>query len=133
MNKKLEWNVFHHNFNAKKIERFNIFNHGRFNDDVKKDLKKCETKDEFAEKFKRNLFYYFGSKFEWETVITTLPTYINKDEYVRLLKSKDTEGADCVRNYIAVDLDVERKIDVYEQCMLNFDVLVDYVWGKNKE
>lgn len=126
--KQFEWNVFYHNFNSRKIEQFNIFNHGRFANDVKKDLKKCETKDEFAEKLKRNLFYYFGSKFEWETVVTTLPSYINKDEYIRLMKNKDEKDVDYVRNCIAVDLDVERKIDVYEQCMLNFDVLVNYVW-----
>ena len=41
---KLEWNVYVHDFNKKEIKIFNIFNHGRFLEDVMKDLKKMRDK-----------------------------------------------------------------------------------------
>ena len=45
----LEWNVFCHNINKRKIVTFNIFDHWKFNEDVQKSLKKFKDKDEFAE------------------------------------------------------------------------------------
>ena len=37
---KLKWNVYLHNINKKEIVKFNIFDHWRFEEDTKKDLKK---------------------------------------------------------------------------------------------
>jgi hypothetical protein len=48
-NLELEWNVFREDWNSKKIEVFNIFNHSRFCEDVKKALKKFDSKEGFAE------------------------------------------------------------------------------------
>ena len=44
--------------------------------DVKKDLRKCKTKEEFAEKIKSHLMYYFWSKCEYEVVISSFPVHI---------------------------------------------------------
>ena len=102
----MEWNVFYHDFNKQKIVVFNIFEHWRFNDDVKKSLKKFDNKEEFAERLKRDLLYYFWSKCEYEIVITSWCGGRN---------TKDI------------------KIDVYDQVMNNWDIFVDYVWSNKKQ
>ena len=131
---KLEWNVYTHNFNGKSIEKYNIFNHGRFMEDVKKELKKCETKEEFAERLRRDLFYYFGSKCEWEIVVTSWTPHITVSELERLNKEREETiekyGREPYRLY--VNPDVGEKIDVYEQVMMNWDLFVDYVWSHKR-
>ena len=68
--------------------------------DIEKELNSCETKEQFAERLKANLMYYFWSKAEWEVVISAWV------------------GGDALK-----------KIDVYTQVMNNFDVFLDYVWS----
>lgn len=123
--------MYIHDFNGGKFKEYNIFNHGRFYEDVKKSLKRCKTKEEFASEFKKDLQYYFWSKCEWEIVLTSFPTRVSKEE----LKRMNAEFGEKTEQYghepycVGVSLDVEEKIDVYQQCMLNFDILVDYVWS----
>lgn len=125
------YSVYAHDLNERKIKEYNIFNHSRFYEDVKKSLKKCKTKEEFASEFKRDLRYYFWCKCEWEIVLTSFPAHILKEE----LKRMNAEFGEKTEQYghepycIGVNLDIEEKIDVYQQCMLNFDILVDYVWS----
>ena len=128
---KLEWNVYRHNVNNKKIEQFNIFEHGRFLEDVKKDLKKCDTKEEFAERLKKNLMYYFWSKCEYEVVISSFPMRIKKEELERLNTEfkKDSERYGHEPCSMWVRPDAGEKIDIAGQVMLNFEVFVDYVWS----
>jgi hypothetical protein len=101
--KKLKWLAYYHDFNGDKIKTFNIFDHCAFWSEVEKYLKKCKDKNEFSEKLHGSLFYYFGSKCEWEVVIS--PWVGGKDQI---------------------------KIDVYEQVMNNWEVFLDYVWSKGK-
>lgn len=96
----MTWNVFYHNYNTDKIEPFNIFRHGRFREDVQKNLKIHTDKDEFAKALKSDLQYYFWSKAEYELLI------------------KAWVGGNA-----------EIKIGIYEQVMLNWDRFVDYVWS----
>ena len=98
----LKWYVYYHHWNGNEIKTFNIFNHCGFRDDVEKYLKKYKDKEEFAEKLKGSLMYYFWSKCEWEIVIT--PWVGNRN-------TKDI------------------KIDVYDQVMNNWDIFVDYVYN----
>lgn len=136
---KLEWNVYRHSVNSKKIEQFNIFEHGRFLEDVKKDLKKCETKEEFADKLRGNLAYYYWAKCEHEIVISSFPVRIKKEEFGRLNTEfkRDSERYGHEPCSMWVCPDVGEKVDVYEQVRLNWDIFVDYVWsykrGKKKE
>lgn len=131
---KLEWNVYSHDFNRKEIETFNIFNHGRFLEDVKKNLKKCETKDKFAEELRRSLFYYFGSKCEWEVVITSWVPHITISELDRLNAEREETLKKYNRNpySLYVNPEVGEKVDVYEQVRLNWNVFVDYVWSHKR-
>ena len=131
---KLEWNVYTHDFNGKEIKIFNIFNHGRFLEDVKKDLKKYNTKEEFAERLRGHLFYYYGSKCEWEVVITSWVPHITMSELDRM----NAEREETLKKYnrepyrLYVNPDVGKKIDVYEQVRLNWHLFVDYVWSHKK-
>lgn len=101
----MTWNVYIGNMNSGNIEVYNIFQHGGFLDDVKTIYKKHKNEyDIFCEKVKRSLGYYFWSKCEWEVVVDHWPPSDKKDRYK------------------------PRKIDVYNQVMLNWDVFINYVW-----
>lgn len=99
----MEWNVYYHDSNAKKIIEWNIFKHGSFRKETYDLLKSDLNKEEFIEQLKRSLMYYFWSKSEYEVLI--LP-WVGEAENI--------------------------KIDIYDQIMMNWDKFVNYVWS-NKE
>lgn len=99
----MEWYVYRHNINSQQIERWNVFDHGRFREDVLRCLKKHENRDGFAEALRRELFYYYHTKAEWEVLI----------------------GPWC-GGYKTEEL----KVDVYRQVMLNWEKFVEYVWSQ---
>lgn len=97
---KPTWNVFVANFNDDRPESFNIFDHHFFREDCNKAFAECKHDiTVFAEEVKNKLMYYYWSKCEWELVIKGF-----------------------------VGNKKERKVDVYEQVMLNWDKFVDYLW-----
>ena len=100
--KQLVWNVIYHNMNGQRIETFNVFKHGHFVADVEKALKRCATKEEFAEPLRRSLSYYYWSKSEWEVIVAPW------------CGGRDTKDI---------------KMDVYWQIMNNWDIFLDYVWS----
>lgn len=99
----MEWNVYYHDSNAKKIIEWNIFKHGSFRKETYDLLKSDLNKKEFIDQLKRSLMYYFWSKSGYEVLI--LP-WIGEAEDI--------------------------KIDIYDQIMMNWDKFVNYVWS-NKE
>lgn len=74
--------------------------------------------------------YYYWSKSEYETVITTWPPYIESEELDRLNKEKHERE---IRNRPfyrdAVNLTTRYKIDIYTQIMMNWDRFIDYIWN----
>lgn len=98
----MKWNVYYYDINKRKIEIWNVFEHGSFVKYIKEHLKKYKTKEEFADKLKSELMYYYWSKSEWEIIISP---WVGGD------REKDSV-----------------KIDVYDQIMLNWELFVDYVW-----
>lgn len=103
----MEWNVFRIDVNSRKVVEFNIFNHVSFLEScIKIAKKKHLDKTEFAELIRKELFYYFCCKFEYEIWIDYV--FDNKGEYTR-------------------------KVDIYQQVMMNFDKFIDYVWENKKE
>ena len=81
-----------------------------------------------------HLFYYYGSKCEWELVITSWVPYITISELNRLNEEREkTLKKYNIEPYrLCVNPDVGEKIDVYEQVMLNWDLFLDYVWSHKK-
>lgn len=69
MMENLVWKAYYHSMSGHEIRPFNIFEHGRFREEVRKLLLKCTEKEVFAEELRRSLFYYYCSKCEWEVVI----------------------------------------------------------------
>ena len=96
----IEWYVYYHDFNAQKIIKWNVFNHGTFAEKVNKLLQENLSRDEFADSLKKYLMYYMWSKCEYEIIL-----------------SPWTGRADDI------------KIDVYDQIMMNFDRFVEYCWS----
>lgn len=139
MKKNLIWNVYHHNFNADKLEIYNIFNHGGFVEYVKKHKKKYKVKEDFADKLESELFYYFGSKCEWEVIITKKDNKIIMTPWVGSrsnpeLDVTNNEDFDWVGFYNTmvekyINKNDSVKIDVYEQVRYKWDEFVDYCWG----
>ena len=105
--KKLQWNVLIGDFNSKEIQTYNIFDHYRFKEDCDDIWKYFEgNRPVFESEIKKNLRYYFWSKCEWEVVIQHWPP----SEHFR-----------------------DKKIDVYDQVMMNWDIFIDYVWNTYSE
>ena len=100
----IEWYVYCHDSNAQKIIKWNVFNHGSFKNEVDNILQEKLNKEDFSEKLKREVMYYFWSKCEYEIIL-----------------SPWTGRADDI------------KIDVYDQIMMNFDRFVDYCWSFRSE
>ena len=98
----MHWFVYAEDFNGRRIDEYDVFDHSGFAEDVKKAYRKHRTDfDAFSEAVHGSLFYYFRSKCEWEVIVSSWPP---------------------------TDRVPERKVDVYEQVMLNWDVFVRYVW-----
>lgn len=103
----LVWNVYISNFNSRKMEPFNVFNHASFMEDCRKNYKKNkDDREAFFAKMKTDLMYYYWSKCEWEIVLGHWPSKEN-------------------------DRDI--RIDVFDQICLNWDRFCDYVWGHRSE
>lgn len=102
----LVWKAYYHPLNGNDIRTFNIFDHYNFREDVKKAIKKYKTKEEFADKLRGELLYYYWAKCEWEVIIS--PWIAHKD-------------------------DREIKVDVYSQVMNNWEIFLDYVWNNRKK
>ena len=127
------WNVYREDFNHRAIVEYNIFDHGGFARDVNELLKANVSRDEFAERLKRSLRYWFWCKSEHEVVLCSWPVYINKAELDRL----NTECEECNNKWghypykINVTPDVGEKVDIYDQVMMNWHQFIEYVWGTN--
>ena len=98
----MEWYVYVEDINGRRITTYNIFQHGRFMDDVQKIYKRYKNDfDIFSCEIQKSLHYYFWSKAEWEIILSDWPES---------------------------SMFQKEKIDVYDQVMLNWDIFIRYVW-----
>lgn len=97
----LKWYVLRKDFNADKMERFNIFDHRGFAEDIEKVLKKYENFNTFKESVKKELMYYFWCKSEYEIIVGGLHTELDWENF--------------------------EKIDIYSQVLPNLDILCRYI------
>lgn len=100
----IKWYVYYHDSNVQKIIKWNVFNHESFKKEVAVLLKEKIDKDDFSEKLKREVMYYFWSKCEYEIILSFWTGRAN-----------------------------DIKIDVYDQIMMNFARFVDYCWSFKSE
>lgn len=138
----MQWKVYYHDFNRNRIDPYDLFVHGKFPEYIRKHIEKCKTKEEFADKVKSELMYYFWSKCEWEVLLVRendriiIKPWIGCREEVNL-DVTDAEDFDWVTFYEKaakrrVVRDGAVKIDVYDQVMFRFNDFVDYCWNHRK-
>lgn len=140
---KLEWNIFIEDPNKREIVVKNIVpwiweDLKKWKSEVKKREKKYiqenghtdgkfdyDTFEWFKEELRKRLQWQFWSRCEYEIVLTDVFGSIKREELERLVEEYNKDKTKYRYN---VNLDVERKIDVYEQIMLNFDIFAKYMW-----
>lgn len=118
----MEWNVYIEDVNHKKITTFNIFNHHYFNEDIDKLRKKYigKNNNDIYDDFKKDLMdiclYYFWSKAEYELILC------------------DVIGYDwhCSSDPLYYNKVTNKKISVFDQICLNFDIFANYIWNYEK-
>ena len=104
----VEWNAYYYNYNSRKVETHNVFNHWRFIEYSAKAIKKYkDDKKSLEEQIRRELMYYYWSKYEWEVIVAPFTSNPKEEE--------------------------EKKLDVYEQVMLNWNIFFEYFWEHRKE
>lgn len=130
---KLSWNVFR--YNRKDIETFNIFDHSSFYKEVIDITKKySQSKTVFADKIITALRYYFWCKCEYEIIITSFPTYVSDEGLKEMVAEKERHIEEYGRcRFVQPRLDVEQKIDIYTQVMVNRIPFIDYLWNHKEE
>lgn len=141
----LKWDVYYYDVNKNKIEALNILKqHGSFNEYIKKEFKKCKTKEEFAETLRRELMYYFWSKAEWELIIE-----ITEDNRILLIPWCGCRNPEEVKIDVTDDANFDwrgfaekhikrqiyknkAKIDVYDQVNYMWDDFLELVWNSKR-
>jgi hypothetical protein len=127
---KLVWNVFNERNGA--VFPVNIFEYNyKFLEDLLVAKKKYKDNfEEFANYIRESLQYYYWSKSEYETIITSWPPYVEDEELSRLNSEKEKRIQENGKFYsAAVNLNVGYKIDIYTQVMMNWDRFIDYIWN----
>jgi hypothetical protein len=92
------WNVFVANFKDDRPESFNIFDHYSFSEGCNKAFAECK---------------HDKATFAEEVKHELMYYYWSKYEWEIIIKKFGSK---------------ERKIDLYEQVMLNWDKFIDYLW-----
>ena len=141
----MKWMAYYYSINRDEIKEFNIFDHRRFREDVQKLAKKRIKKEDFKEKLRRELLYYFWSKCEWELVIE-----VTEDNHIFLKPWCGCREPDKVRVDVTYDnsfdwngfaekhisqqiFNNEAKIDVYNQIQYVWEDFAENVWKNRKE
>ena len=127
----LSWNVFFEDFNSKQIVNRDIFKGGKLEEFCVNLKKSTLTKQQFAEELRKELMYHYWARSEYEIVLTSWPPYIKTEDVYELAhdiqENKEQYNTTPVR--VCVNPTVARKVDIYEQIQMNWDVFVDYVYN----
>ena len=123
----LRWNVIIEDWNSG-FQVYNVFDHGSFWNDLVALKRKHLPFNKFEEGLHRLVSYYYGSKAEWEIVVTSWPPYVESEEIDRLVAEREDRikrWGKCVRE--DVRLSDGEKVDVMEQLKINWTLFVDYI------
>lgn len=138
MEQKLCWIVKIFDINAQQIQDYDVLKYRE--DQIKKFKKQCATKEEFAEKLRREFQWQYWSRAEYEVIIR-----LTDDSRVVLLPwvgcCRAEEVAIDVTDDVSFDwlgfakehigtqiFDNEAKVDIYDQIMWSWPQIVDYCW-----
>ena len=136
--KPLSWLVTYYDCNADKIKYYDVLKYRE--EFVKKLKKKCSTKEEFAEKMRREMMYYYWSKAEVETIIEIddggriwLGPRVGcrEPEKVRVdvTDRTDFDWKGFAERHIGSQIYKNRaKIDIWDQLEWRWCEFIDYIW-----
>lgn len=82
---ELVWNAYKYSCSTGEFRIFNIFDHNSFYCNIRKLLKLDISKEDFAERLRREVQYYYWSKTEWECIITGSQPRIDRKELQRII------------------------------------------------
>lgn len=138
--KPMSWIVKNFNCNKQVIEDYDVLKYRE--DQIKKLKKQCATKEEFADKLRREFQWQYWSRAEYELIIS-----IDENEHVWLSPWVGCSHPDKVKINVTDDesfdwkgfaiehiskqiYNNEAKIDIFDQLTytVQFDRLVDYLW-----
>ena len=138
--KPLSWKVKTFDCNTQAIVDYNVLKYRE--NFIKKLKKKCATKEEFAEKLRREFQYIYWSRSEYELIVSTdendriwLTPWVGCCEPEKTkIDVTDDENFDW-RGFAEVHIkkqiyDNRAKVDIFDQLMFadQFEKLVDYLW-----
>ena len=103
--KELQWYVLQYNFNKKKVEYYNIFNHTYIYDSIEMLLKNFTSYDIFVEQLDKLFRYCFWAKRECEI---------------------------SVGDAFETDIYKLEKIDIYSQLKPNLELIAKYIIHENE-
>lgn len=127
----LSWNVFWEDFNKREIVYYDIFKSGHWEKKAKELKKEYPKFEEWTAVFRTNLMSQYWSRSEYEVVITSWPPYIDIEEINRLQKEVESREKTWGHKPLKINprLTIGRKIDIFEQLDMNWEVFANYVWN----
>lgn len=127
----LSWKVYREDFNKRIIEEYDIFKGGHW-EKVARELKKeFSNKKEWEEHFCIKLMSQYWARSEYEIVVTSWPPYIKIEDIDKINEEVNDREKTWGSKPLKVNINptVNRKIDIYEQLRLNWDIFINYVWN----
>lgn len=130
----MKWNVILKKDRSGELCSFNVFDDAEFRMNIEKLFERKYDKKRFLEELDREAHYSFWAKIEWETIFTTWPPYITKDEIERIINAYhvNRKPGEPLPDKIEVTPEHFRKIDVYAQLRANWERFSDYVWRESQ-
>ena len=130
---KLEYWVWREDFNRRQILPYNVLSNGIL-EELIECKKQCVDKADFKELVDRKLRYYFWCRAEHEIVMVDWPPHITVEEHYRLDKElrEHIEEHNAEPYRLTYSPDVGRKVDIYEQITINYNIFIDYLWENLK-
>ena len=131
----MKWNVILQTDGKTDLGIYNIFDDVGFRLAIEKLFEKKYDKKRFMEELDREEHFSCWAKIEWETVFTTWPPYIDREEIDRIITEyhhKRKQG-EPLPERVYVNLDTNIKIDVYAQLRANWERFSEYVWRESQK
>ena len=131
----MHWFAMYYNSNAKQFQPYDILKYRE--EFIKKLKKKVTSKEEFADKMKSEMMYYFWSKCEWEVILSNIdgriimsPWVGPEDIILDVTNKEDFNWTDFFNKQAEHYTNKYRiKIDIWDQINYKFVEFIDYCWN----
>lgn len=136
--KQLSWKVKNYSINDNKLWDYDVLKYRE--DLIKKLKKKCATKEEFAEKMRREMCWQYWSRCEYEVIIEIdddnriwLKPWVgckNPDEVkIDVTDDENFDWRGFAEKHIGKQIYKNKaKIDIFDQLQWKWDEFIDYLW-----